>query len=141
MSALPKDAAAPFAEPKQAVAEVAAGRPGPTARRWLGPTALVVFALFAAFAAGTVMADEPLKYPDTKRGTQVDDYHALPVDDDVEDATCEIACHQVDLFGSKGSGQHAHAGLVIDDVLAQDLVKVLGRRLRRARDGAGGDDV
>jgi membrane-associated phospholipid phosphatase len=46
MSALPRDAA-PLAEPKQAVAEVAAGRPGPTARRWLGPTALVVFALFA----------------------------------------------------------------------------------------------
>jgi membrane-associated phospholipid phosphatase len=47
MSALPKDVAAPLAEPKQAVAEVAAGRPGPTARRWLGPTALVVFVLFA----------------------------------------------------------------------------------------------
>jgi len=47
MSALPKDAAAPFAEPKQAAAEVIAGRPGPTARRWLGPTALVVFVLFA----------------------------------------------------------------------------------------------
>jgi membrane-associated phospholipid phosphatase len=47
MSALPKDATAPLAEPKQAVAEVAAGRPGPTARRWLGPTALVVFVLFA----------------------------------------------------------------------------------------------
>ena len=47
MSALPKDAAAALAEPKQAAAEVIAGRPGPTARRWLGPTALVVFALFA----------------------------------------------------------------------------------------------
>ena len=47
MSALPNDAAAPLAEPKQAVAEVIAGRPGPTARRWLGPTALVVFVLFA----------------------------------------------------------------------------------------------
>jgi len=47
MSALPKDAAAPFAEPKQAAAEVIAGRAGPTARRWLGPTALVVFVLFA----------------------------------------------------------------------------------------------
>jgi membrane-associated phospholipid phosphatase len=47
VSALPKDAAAPFAEPKQAAAEVIAGRPGPTARRWLGPTALVVFVLFA----------------------------------------------------------------------------------------------
>jgi undecaprenyl-diphosphatase len=37
----------PLAEPKQAAAEVLAGQPGPTARRWLGPTALVVFALFA----------------------------------------------------------------------------------------------
>jgi len=47
MSALPKDASAPLAEPKQAAAEVIAGRPGPTARRWLGPTALVVLVLFA----------------------------------------------------------------------------------------------
>lgn len=47
MSALPKDAEAPLAEPKQAAKEVLAGQPGPTARRWLGPTALVVFALFA----------------------------------------------------------------------------------------------
>src|SRR5665213_514740 len=47
MSALPKDAAAPLAEPKQAAAEVIAGRPGPTARRCLGPTTLVVFILFA----------------------------------------------------------------------------------------------
>ena len=47
MSALPKDTSAPLAEPKQAAAEVIAGRPGPTARRWLGPTALVVFVLFA----------------------------------------------------------------------------------------------
>lgn len=47
MSAQPKDATAPLAEPKQAAKEVIAGRPGPTARRWLGPTALVVFALFA----------------------------------------------------------------------------------------------
>ena len=47
MSALPKDSAAALAEPKQAAAEVIAGRPGPTARRWLGPTALVVFVLFA----------------------------------------------------------------------------------------------
>jgi membrane-associated phospholipid phosphatase len=46
VSALPKDAA-PLAEPKQAAAEVIAGRPGPTARRWLGPTTLVVFVLFA----------------------------------------------------------------------------------------------
>src|ERR1700680_773931 len=47
MSALPKDAAAARAEPQQAGAEVIGGPPGPTARRWLGPTALVVFALFA----------------------------------------------------------------------------------------------
>jgi membrane-associated phospholipid phosphatase len=47
VSALPKDSAAALAEPKQAAAEVIAGRPGPTARRWLGPTALVVFVLFA----------------------------------------------------------------------------------------------
>jgi undecaprenyl-diphosphatase len=47
VSALPKDAAAPLAEPKKAAAEVLAGRPGPTARRWLGPAALVVFVLFA----------------------------------------------------------------------------------------------
>jgi len=47
MSAQPKDASAPLAEPKQAAAEVIAGRPGPTARRWLGPTTLVVFTLFA----------------------------------------------------------------------------------------------
>ena len=46
MSAIPKDPSAPLAEPKQAAAEVLAGRPGPTARRWLGPTALVVFVLF-----------------------------------------------------------------------------------------------
>ncbi|HVC75900.1 MAG TPA: phosphatase PAP2 family protein [Candidatus Micrarchaeaceae archaeon] len=47
MSAQPQAARAPLAEPKQAAAEVIAGRPGPTARRWLGPTALVVFILFA----------------------------------------------------------------------------------------------
>ena len=47
MSAQPKDATAPLAEPKQAAKEVLAGQPGPTARRWLGPTALVVLALFA----------------------------------------------------------------------------------------------
>jgi membrane-associated phospholipid phosphatase len=46
VSAQPKDATAPLAEPKQAAKEVLAGQPGPTARRWLGPTALVVFALF-----------------------------------------------------------------------------------------------
>jgi len=40
-------ASAPLAEPKQAAEEVLAGQPGPTARRWLGPTALVVFVLFA----------------------------------------------------------------------------------------------
>jgi undecaprenyl-diphosphatase len=37
----------PLAEPKQAAAEVLAGQPGPTARRWLGPTAIAVFVLFA----------------------------------------------------------------------------------------------
>lgn len=47
MSASPKETSTPLAEPKQAAAEVLAGRPGPTARRWLGPTALVVFVLFA----------------------------------------------------------------------------------------------
>jgi undecaprenyl-diphosphatase len=46
MSAQPQDAKAPLAEPKKAAAEVIAGRPGPTARRWLGPTALVFFLLF-----------------------------------------------------------------------------------------------
>ncbi|TMD10270.1 MAG: phosphatase PAP2 family protein [Chloroflexi bacterium] len=35
------------AEPKEAAEEVLAGRPGPSARRWLGPTALVIFVLFA----------------------------------------------------------------------------------------------
>ena len=35
-----------MAAPKQAAAEVIAGRPGPTARRWLGPTALIFFVLF-----------------------------------------------------------------------------------------------
>jgi undecaprenyl-diphosphatase len=44
---VPKDTGAPLAEPKQAAAEVLAGKPGPTARRWLGPTALAVFLLFA----------------------------------------------------------------------------------------------
>ena len=47
MSAQPKDTSAPLAEPKQAAAEVLARRPGPTARRWLGRTALGVFVLFA----------------------------------------------------------------------------------------------
>jgi len=47
VSALPRDVPAPLDEPKQAAAEVIAGRPGPTARRWLGPAALVVFVLFA----------------------------------------------------------------------------------------------
>ena len=35
------------AEPEQAAAEILAGQPGPAARRWLGPTALAVFILFA----------------------------------------------------------------------------------------------
>ena len=65
MSALPKDAAAPLAESKRAVAEVIAGRPGPTARRWLGPTALVVFILFAidtylVVANDVLPLDEPV---------------------------------------------------------------------------------
>jgi len=47
VSALAKDTSGPLAEPKKAAAEVLAGRPGPTARRWLGPTALVVLVLFA----------------------------------------------------------------------------------------------
>ena len=47
MSAQPQDTTAPLAEPKQAAAEVIAGRPGPTARRWLGRAALIVFVLFA----------------------------------------------------------------------------------------------
>jgi membrane-associated phospholipid phosphatase len=47
VSALTKGAGTPVAEPKKAAAEVLAGRPGPTARRWLGPTVLVVFVLFA----------------------------------------------------------------------------------------------
>jgi membrane-associated phospholipid phosphatase len=65
VSAQPNDAQAPLAEPKQAVAEVIAGRPGPTARRWLGPTALVVFVLFAIdtylVVANQVLSfDEPI---------------------------------------------------------------------------------
>jgi undecaprenyl-diphosphatase len=47
VSAQAGGASAPLTEPKQAVAEVIAGRPGPTARRWLGPTALFVLVLFA----------------------------------------------------------------------------------------------
>jgi undecaprenyl-diphosphatase len=47
MSAQPSDASAPLAAPKQAAAEVLAGKPGPTARRWLGPTVLAVLVLFA----------------------------------------------------------------------------------------------
>jgi len=47
VSASPDEASAAVAAPKQAAAEVIAGRPGPAARRWLGPTALVVFVLFA----------------------------------------------------------------------------------------------
>ncbi len=35
------------ADPKQAASEVIAGQPGAAARRWLGPTVVVVFALFA----------------------------------------------------------------------------------------------
>jgi membrane-associated phospholipid phosphatase len=47
VSAEATESSPPLAEPKQAVAEVLAGRPGPTARRWLGPTALVILILFA----------------------------------------------------------------------------------------------
>jgi membrane-associated phospholipid phosphatase len=47
VSAVPEASPAPLAEPKQAAAEILAGQPGPTARRWLGPTALAVFVLFA----------------------------------------------------------------------------------------------
>ena len=47
MSAQRQEITPPLAEHRQAAAEVLAGKPGPTARRWLGPTALVVFALFA----------------------------------------------------------------------------------------------
>ena len=64
MSALAKDSSAPLAEPKQAAAEIIAGRPGPTARRWLGPTALVVFVLFALDTFLVVQNDVlPFDYP------------------------------------------------------------------------------
>lgn len=46
MSAQPQDAKAPLTAHRQAAAEVIAGRPGPTARRWLGPTSLIFFVLF-----------------------------------------------------------------------------------------------
>ncbi|HXJ48905.1 MAG TPA: phosphatase PAP2 family protein [Candidatus Acidoferrum sp.] len=64
MSAQPKDTGARLAEPKQAAAEVIAGRPGPTARRWLGPTALVVLVLFAIDTFLVVQNDVlPFDYP------------------------------------------------------------------------------
>ena len=47
MSALPKQVTPPIADSKQAAKEVLAGQPGAAARRWLLPTALVAFALFA----------------------------------------------------------------------------------------------
>ena len=47
MSSLPKDDTPAMAEPKQAANEVLAGQPGPAARRWLLPTTLVAFILFA----------------------------------------------------------------------------------------------
>jgi undecaprenyl-diphosphatase len=47
VSAERKETTPPLAEPKQAAAEVLAGQPGPTARRWLGPVVIAVFALFA----------------------------------------------------------------------------------------------
>ncbi len=46
MSALPQEVTPPIAGPKQAAKEVLAGQPGAAARRWLGITALVAFALF-----------------------------------------------------------------------------------------------
>ena len=46
MSALPQEVTPPIADPKQAAKEVLAGQPGAAARRWLGITALVAFALF-----------------------------------------------------------------------------------------------
>ena len=47
MSAPQPGASEPLGAPREAAAEVLAGRPGPTARRWLGPMALVVLVLFA----------------------------------------------------------------------------------------------
>lgn len=47
MSAQPQEVKAPLAEHKEAAAEVLAGQPGPAARRWLGPAALIFFVLFA----------------------------------------------------------------------------------------------
>jgi undecaprenyl-diphosphatase len=47
MSAQAKETAEPLADPKQAAEEILAGQPGPAARRWLGPIALVLFVLFA----------------------------------------------------------------------------------------------
>src|SRR4029077_21269317 len=64
LSSPAKDSGTPLAEPKQAAAEVIAGRPGPTARRWLGPTALVVFVLFAIDTFLVVQNDVlPFDYP------------------------------------------------------------------------------
>jgi membrane-associated phospholipid phosphatase len=64
LSAVATDSSAPLAEPKQAAAEIIAGRPGPTARRWLGPTALVVFVLFAIDTFLVVQNDVlPFDYP------------------------------------------------------------------------------
>ena len=47
MSAQRQESTPPLDQPKKAAAEVLAGQPGSTARRWLGPTALAVFVLFA----------------------------------------------------------------------------------------------
>jgi len=47
MSSLPKEAPPPIPDHQQAAVEVLAGQPGPAARRWLLPTALVALALFA----------------------------------------------------------------------------------------------
>jgi membrane-associated phospholipid phosphatase len=64
VNAFARDGSAAPAEPKQAAAEVIAGRPGPTARRWLGPAALVVFVLFAIDAFLVIANDVlPLDVP------------------------------------------------------------------------------
>src|SRR6185312_9009879 len=47
MSAVEKPTPPVAEAPKQAAKEIAAGRPGDTARRVLGPTILIVMALFA----------------------------------------------------------------------------------------------
>jgi membrane-associated phospholipid phosphatase len=77
VSALPKAASAPLAEPKLAAAEVIAGRPGPTARRWLGPAALLVFVLFA-IDTYVVSPNRPLPF-DLPIATFIQQVHWGPV--------------------------------------------------------------